>query len=74
MKSKNPFGNPRKHDRSELPKPPIAQAADKPAWVDLITKKDAKAVKKALDHDKVMQEVHDRLLGATGLRSRPNKK
>ena len=45
MKSKNPFGNPRKHDPQELPKPPIAQAADRPDWVALITEQDAQKVK-----------------------------
>jgi len=74
MKSKNPFGNPRKHDPQALPKPPIAQAADKPDWVALITPKDVKTVKKAIDHDKVMQNLHEKLMGATGLRSKPNKK
>jgi len=74
MKSKNPFGNPRKHDPQELPKPPIAQAADKPDWVALITNKDAKKVKKAMDHDLVMKNLHDKLMGATGLHSKPNKK
>ena len=74
MKSKNPFGNPRKHDPKELPKPPVAQAADKPSWVDLITEKDAKRVKKAPNQDKMIKAVHHRLMGATGLHSKPGKK
>jgi|TARA_B100001094_G_scaffold302617_1_gene330008 hypothetical protein len=76
MKSKSPFDNGKKEPRDpkSLPLPPTAPAADKPSWVDLITKKDVKAVKKAMDNEKLMNDLHDKLMGATGLHSKPNKK
>jgi hypothetical protein len=71
---KHPFGLEPKKDKSILPPAPKAIAANKPDWIGLIEKKDAEAVKKAMQHDKAMKAVHDKLLGATGLHSRPNKK
>ena len=59
MKSKNPFGNPRKHDPQALPKPPIAQAADRHDWVALISEKDAKTVQKAMKEMETAAPVVD---------------
>jgi hypothetical protein len=65
MKSKSPFDNGKKEPRDpkSLPLPPTAPA-----------KKDSKAVKKAMDNEKLMNDLHDKLMGATGLHSKPNKK